>query len=403
MRRIITWAVLAAAMLGGLVWAFLPQPVPVDLVEVRRGPMAVTVAADGMARVREPFQVTAPITGTTTRSPVQVGDAVQRGETVVAIIQPMEPALLDLRARLQAEAAVTEARAAVQLAEVNLARTEADVAYAATQLDRNRELQARGIIPLRILEDATQAHATALAAHEAARSELVLARATLARAEAVLVVPDLSPDPANGAAGECCLRLLAPHSGTVLEVTSQSAGLVQAGAPLLSIGDLADLEIEADLLSADAVRVSPGAPAVVDRWGGEGVLEARVRRVDPAAFTRVSALGIEEQRVRVRLDILTPPEERSGLGDRYRVHVRIVVWSAEDVVQVPISALFRQGGDWTVYREVEGRAVATRVETGRRTETEAQVLSGLSPGDRVVAFPGDRISEGVRLAAREAG
>lgn len=380
-----------------LVWALRPQPVAVDLVPVATGPMEVTVAAEGMTRVREPWSVTAPITGTLARSPVAVGDPVLRGETLVALLEPAAPALLDARARAQAEAAVTEAQAAVRLAEVVLAQAEADLADAQAQYDRNLALVERGTISQRAFEESEQSLHAATAAANQARYDLDLHRATLSRMQAQLTLPE-DPDVNGGA-----VRLLAPQSGTVLSVVDESARLVQAGAPILTIGDLTDLQIEVDVLSADAVRLQPGAPAHVERWGGAGVLAARVARIDPAGFTRVSALGIEEQRVHVTLDIESPPEARAGLGDRYRVFVRLVVWSDPAVLQVAQGALFRQGDGWAVFRAVDGRAVLTPVGIGRMQDDAAQVLSGLSDGDLVIAWPGARVSDGTRIEPRPPG
>ena len=396
-RMVITLGVLGGAAVA-FAWAIRPVPLDVDLVTVARAPMAVTVAAEGVTRVREPWTVSAPLTGTVARSPLQVGDTVVADETVVAAIEPVAPALLDARARGQAEAAVTEAEAAVRLAEVNLERAEADLAYADGQLARTKELAARGIVAQSALEAGQQLQATRAAARDLAKFELALQRASLERAKALLVGPETAPRGEGALA--CCVQIFAPHSGRVLSIVDESARIVQAGSPLLTIGDLSDLEIEVDLLSADAVRVPPGAAAEVERWGGPGVLAAEVRRIDPAAFTRVSALGIEEQRVRLRLAFLGAPETRAGLGDRFRVYVRIVVWSAPDVLQVPISALFRQGEAWATFREIGGRAVLTEVQLGHMTGLVAEVLGGLAPGDRVVAYPGNRVSEGSELVAR---
>ncbi|MDP3860717.1 MAG: HlyD family efflux transporter periplasmic adaptor subunit [Phaeovulum sp.] len=395
-RLVVTLGVLGGAA-AAFAWAMRPVPLDVDLVTVARAPMAVTVSAAGMTRVREPWTVSAPLTGTVARSPLQVGDAVVAGQTVVAEIEPAAPALLDARARGQAEAAVTEAEAALRLSEVNLERAKADLDYADGQLARTRELAARGIVAQSALEASQQLQATRAAARDAAEFELALQRATLARAQALLV----GPEAALGKGTEqCCVQIFAPHSGRVLSIVDESARLVQAGSPLLTIGDLTDLEIEVDLLSADAVRVPAGALAEVERWGGPGILAAEVRRIDPAAFTRVSALGIEEQRVRLRLAFLDPPETRVGLGDRYRVYVRIVVWSDPDVLQVPVSALFRQGEAWATFRELGGRAVLTEVQLGQMTGLVAEVKAGLAPGDRVVAYPGNRVSAGSELVAR---
>lgn len=378
--------------LGALVWALLPQPVPVDLYAVQPAPMEVTVSAEGITRVRDPRTVTAPLAGTVARSPVQVGDAVTT-DTVIAEIRPAEPAFLDARARAQAEAAVVEAEAAVRLAEVNLTRAEADLAYAESQLDRNRALAARGTIPQRTMEDSQQQALTAARSLDAARYDLDLHRATLDRMRAQLQLPS-----AGGAPNvDCCLRLTAPLPGTVLAITDTGARLVQAGEPLVTVGDLSALKIETDILSADAVNVRPGALAHVERWGGSGVLTAHVTRVDPAGFTRVSALGIEEQRVRVHLDIDSPAEARPGLGDQYRVFVRIVIWSDDDVLQVPQSALFRQGGGWAVWRAVDARAVLTPVSVGHTQGQVAAITDGLNAGDLVVAYPGASLAPGVRL------
>lgn len=399
--RLILAGLVALTVIGGLIWALLPQPVAVDLVSARIAPMEVTVTAEGITRIRDPWQVTAPVTGNTTRSPVDVGDAVVQGETVIAVIQPAEPAFLDARARRLAEAAVVEAEAAVRLAEAQLSRAEVELAHFEAEYDRNKRLADRGTVSITMLENSAQAAASARAVREAALAELELTRATLDRARAQLMGPE-TPDPARAPA-DCCIRITAPVSGTVLEVADLNARLVQAGSPLLSIGDLDDLEIEVDLLSADTIGITPGTRAHVERWGGEGVIEAVVRRVDPSAFTRVSALGIEEQRVRLMLDILTPPKGRVGLGDRYRVYVRLIVWSEPAVLQVPRSALFRQDGAWSVFVAQEGRAVVQSVETGRMTADWVQVLSGLSEGQAVVAYPGARVAEGVRLTARVTG
>jgi HlyD family secretion protein len=393
---------LVAALVGliaiAFVWAVRPQPVPVDLLAVWRGPMAVTVAAEGMTRVREPWTVSAPVAGTVARLPVQVGDAVLQGQTLVALIEPAAPAFLDARARIQAEAAVTEAEAALRLAEVSLRQAEDDLRYSETQLTRTRELAARGIVAQSVLEAAEQLRQTRESALELGRYELELSRATLARAQAQLLGPE---EMIGEGVAQCCVQILAPLSGRVLEITDPSARAVQPGEPLMTLGNLQDLEIEVDLLSADAVRVVPGAPAEIDRWGGEGVLAARVRRIDPAAFTRVSALGIEEQRVRLRLELLDPPEVWQGLGDRFRVHVRIGIWSAPQVLQVPVSALFRQGDAWAVFQELNGRALLTEVALGQITGSSAEVLSGLTEGALVVTYPGNRISAGGALVPRD--
>lgn len=396
--RLVLIAALVVVVLGGLYWSLRPGPVLVDVITVTRAPIQVTVDAEGITRVRNAHLVTAPISGNLNALPVEVGEGVVAGQTVLARLQPAEPALLDARARAQAEAAVAEAEAALRLAEVQMERVRADLAHAENQLARNRALADQGTIPRRVLED-SEANVTSLrAALNAASGELELRRATLSRANAQLMAPDTRI--AEGTTGACCIEVMARHSGTVLAMESRSARMVQAGEVLMVVGDLSDLEIEVDLLSADAVRLPPDARAVVERWGGEAQLDAQVRTVEPRGFTRVSALGIEEQRVRVHLDFASPPDARPGLGDAYRVFVRIVTWESEDALQVPISALFRDGPGWAVYRVIDGYAVHTPVTPGPRTQAMAVVTDGLRDGEQVIAYPGDRVSPGALVAPR---
>lgn len=400
------WGLGGAGLAAAAVWALWPEPVAVDLAEVRRGPLEVTLSAEGKTRVREPYTITAPIAGMTARAPVAVGDAVVADETVVAVLRPADPALMDARTRAQAEAAVAEAEAAVTLAEANLDQARNALDHARTQYDRGAALAAAGSIPQRMQEDLLSQLIAARQGLIAAEAERDLRLAALRRARAQLLAPDPLAGGGGGNAGgvdaeaECCVTLRAPVSGTVLDIPDRNARQVAAGTPLLTLGDTADLEIEIDLLSSDAVRVAPGMEARVTRWGGEGVLAARVRRIEPAAFTRVSALGIEEQRVRLQLDLLSPPAERAGLGEQFRVLADLVLWEGEDVVQVPHGALFRDGEGWAVFRKIDGRAVPTPVTQGRRGATMAQITDGLSPGDLVVMFPPNSITEGSRITAR---
>lgn len=397
LRRLLPALVAIVALAAALTWAFWPQPVAVDLATVARAPMEVTVSADGVTHIRNVYEVTAPMAGTVLRAPVEVGDKVVAGQTVVASIQPLEPAFLDARARAQAEAAVEEALASLQLARAKLAQALTDQSHAESEYARAQALAARGTIPQQMLEDADAARQTAKAAVDAAQSAVELQQATLARSRAQLLGPLSDDDPMSGT---CCLEIKAPASGTVLTLPNPSARPVQAGESLMTIGSLDDLEVVTDLLSADAVQVKVGASAHVERWGGPEAIAARVRQIEPAAFTKVSALGIEEQRVRVRLDILTPQDQRPRLGDNYRVFVRVVVWSDQDVLQVPIGALFRTGTSWAVFRAVGGRAELTPVEIGHTTDLMAQVVSGLQAGDRVVAFPSTQIAAGTRIRAQ---
>lgn len=396
--RSIILGALALAVVGALAWvAFHTDPVPVDLAEVTQGPLHVTVDADGQTRIREIYEVASPIAGIALRSPVRVGDATVEGETVVAIVEPVAPALLDTRSRQQAEAAVVEAEAALAVAESEVRRAEEALSYAEAQRDRARTLVERGVSTTTQLEDATQQVALREAALDAARASLRLAEGTLTRAKAALIEPTDRSAPREG---DCCIRIRAPATGRVLSVPVVSERPVLPGATLATIGAPEDLEIVADLLSSDAVRLSPGAPAEVDRWGGPEPLAARLVRIEPSARTKVSALGIEEQRVDAVFEIVSPPEARDGLGDGFAVFLRIVEWQTDDTVQVPISALWRSGETWAVYVVEDGVAARRPVEIGRRNARAAQVLDGLAPGEMVVTHPSDEVAAGVAVSDR---
>ncbi|MDD9731275.1 HlyD family efflux transporter periplasmic adaptor subunit [Mameliella sp. AT18] len=396
--RSVLVAMIAAALLGALVWALLPAPVLVELVAVSRGPMQVTVSAEGITRVRDTWRVTAPVTGEAQRSPVHVGDAVTARETVVAVIEPAEPPFLDARARRLAEASVVEAEAAVRLAEASLVRAETELSHLEAELERTRALAERGTRAPTLLEDAEQAVRSARAGRDVAQSDLDMRRATLARMQAQLEGPETGT--ADGPA-TCCVEITAPRTGVVLDLVDESARLVTAGEDLMTIGDPEDLEIRVDLLSSDAIGVVPGTRARIERWGGDRMLDAEVRQIEPSAFTRVSALGIEEQRVPLVLDIVTPPDARKGLGDRYRVYVTLVTWERDDVLQVPQSALFRAAGDWALFVETDGRAAARTVTVGRMSGDWAEIVSGVAEGARVIAYPGASIEEGTRIEPRQ--
>ena len=388
---------IGAAVLGGLGWiTFRTEPVPVDLATLEKAPMMVTVNADGETRISDVFEVSAPISGTARRAPVEVGDPVVAGETVVAVVEPAAPALLDTRSREQAEAAVHEAEAALRLAEAQLRQAEEELAHARSQHARASALAERGVSSLTQLEDANQILLIRIAAREAAQSSVDMSTSALQRTRAALIEP--GSDAENGEL--CCVMLRAPITGTVLSVDIVSEGPVAAGTRLVSIGQTGDLEIVADLLSADAVRLEIGARALVERWGGSGTLEAQLRSLAPTAQTKVSALGIEEQRVDATFDFVTPSEARPGLGDGYAVYLRIVTWEGDDVLQVPLSALFRRDGSWAVFRVEQGIASAVPVEIGHRNGEMAEVMDGLAVGDRVILHPSDAIADGTPIEER---
>ncbi len=386
------------AVVGAIVYALMPAPVGVDIAVIGRGPLEVTVDEEGVAQIRDIFRVSAPIAGKLNRIPVHVGDTVSPHGMAIASIQPTEPSLLDARTMRELQAAADAARAAVGLAQAQVSSAEASEKLAASDLDRARQLAEKGAVSARSLEKAVTDVDTARAAVEQAKANLALRQSELASAEAHLIQPGTSTVDSGGA--DCCVPVMAPIDGVVLKVLVESAQVVAAGTPLIEIGNPQDMEVVVHLLSSDAVEIKPGAPATLTDWGGEGVLNAYVRRIDPAAYTKVSALGVEEQRVDATLDISDPYDKWKGLGHEYRVMAHIRTWKGGDVVKVPVGALFRRGADWNVFRVVDGKAKLTRILIGHRNSHYGEVLKGLVAGDTVVLHPSDQVTDGVSVKPR---
>ena len=335
-------AMVVLMIVGGLIYALRPLPIPVDTALIESGPLEVTVDEEGVTRIREVYMVSAPVAGKVLRSPREVGDEVSGGETLVAVIQPGDPSFLDARTRRELGAAVAAAKAAVSLAEAQVLRAESELVFAEAELRRAVQLRETQTISAQALEKARLDVETGKAAVASEQANLEFRRRELESAEARLIGPEMEqahPDDND----DCCVRVMAPVDGQVLKIIHESEQRVGAGQPLLEIGDPRDLEIVAELLSTDAVKIAQGAGAYIVGWGGADTLEAKVTRVEPAGFEKVSALGIEEQRVNTILELTDPPEAWAQLGHDYRVFVRIVTWSSAGVLQVPISALFRQG------------------------------------------------------------
>jgi len=390
-RRMLAFIFLVGGLLAVALW---PRPVAVDLVRLSRGPLVVTIDEEARTRVRDRFLVTAPVTGHVLRIDFEPGDRVTRGD-VVARLRSAVPGFLDDRAYAEARAAVRSAEAALGRAHADEARTRAVLEHIERQLRRSRQL--------------SDARATATEELEAREAEAALARYEMNAAASAVHVASAALDRArlraatfDGDRGGRVVPVTAPADGIVLHRFRQSEGVIVSGEPLLEIGDLTRLEIVADVRSTDAVRLAPGSAASAEQWGGDGPFHATVRRVEPAAFTRVSALGIEEQRVNVVLDFDLPQagEEDSPLGDGYRIEARIVLWKASEVLKVPTGALVRDGGRWAVYVASEGRARLSVVELGAHTGVEAEVRAGLSEGTVVVVHPSDLVHDGVRIVDR---
>jgi HlyD family secretion protein len=409
-RRAVSYAVAGVALIAALGWAFWPRAVPVDVATVVRGPMRVTVDEDGRTRIKERYVVSAPLAGRTLRTQLHPGDVVAAGRTVVAAIEPTDPALLDVRARAEAEARLNAATAARDQAVPRLERARTAHDYAAGDLRRVRrtfETRSGTGRELDAAEEKERAAQQELRAAEfalrIAEYERDLARAALehtrpdggARADAADSTPRADADPEKTR-----FEIRSPIEGRVLRVFQESSTVVAPGSRLLEVGDPADLEVEIDVLSRDAVRITPGAKVLLEDWGGNVPLTARVRVVEPAAFTKISSLGVEEQRVYVVADFVDAPDTRPTLGDAYRVEARVVVWESTDVLKVPSGALVREGDEWAVFAIVNGRAGLRRINLGHLNSTEAEVLGGLSEGDRVIAYPSDRVRDGLHVVER---
>ncbi|MGY8710522.1 HlyD family efflux transporter periplasmic adaptor subunit [Bradyrhizobium sp. 18BD] len=403
-KRMIGAAALAA-IAGGLAWFAWPRPVLVDLATVAKGPIEVTADDDGKTHVRHVYTVSAPIAGRVLRishplgeqgPSLHVGDEVVANQTVIALMQPTLPGFIDVRSRDQLQAEVLAADAAIQQQEAEVKRIEAALEFSRTEFQRAQTLLRTQSTSAQAFDKAKFEVATSEANLASAKAQVEMRRAVRTSLAARLM------DPANAAPSAeptCCIRVLAPASGRVLAILQDSEATVLPGTRLVDIGNPLDLEIVADLLSTDAVQIRVGAPVRIDGWGGQPI-KGKVVRVDPAGFLKVSALGIEEQRVRVTIDFADPPEAWASLGHDYRVVVHVTTWSAPDALTVPVSALFRKGDQWAVFADENGRAKTVAVTVGHRNNRVAEVLSGLVPGSRVVLHPSDRVADGGRIAER---
>jgi HlyD family secretion protein len=387
MRRLLLLLLVLTA-LGLCVWAFLPRPVDVEAGEIALRTIEVAIEEEGEARIREVFTVSANAGGKLHRISLHAGDDVRANETVVALIGPAAPALLDARQRAVAEAAAAAAEASIQLAHALLAQAEASLEFKTSEADRSRLLYQKSAISRRQLDSVILEQKTALAALDSARANLAVRERELESARAMLSSDE------TGGVDRCCVELVAPVSGKVLRVLTEDEQVVLPATPILEIGDPANMEIVVDILSRDAVRVHEGRDALITGWGGPPI-PAKVERVEPSAVTRVSALGIDEQRVEVILALAGDDTARKLLGHGFRVIARIVTWRGEEVLSIPVGALFRDGSDWATFVIRDGRARLQILQIGERNEAFAQVLSGLENGDRVILHPDDRIADGI--------
>lgn len=395
-KRIIIWSVIVATVVIALALSFAPRPVMVDLVDVQPGSLVVTLDEEGETRVHDVYMLSAPVAGRVQRIDRHVGDPVIANETVLAQIEPGDPSFLDPRSEAQARASIQAAEAARDLAAAAVKDAEAQYEFARAEYARMQELVVEGSVSRRDLDSAERDYKARRAGLDTARAALQVRSYELEVARAQLV----SPLQTQGAQANCdCIPITAPVSGRILQIVDRSERVVREGDMLMQIGDPRDLEIVVDYLSMDAVKIESGQRVIIDNWGGAARLEGRVRLVEPFGFLKVSALGIEEQRVNVIIDF-ADEGGRERLGHGYQVETRVVLWEIDEALTVPLTALFRDGDNWAMFVEEDGRAQLRRVETGQQNGVVAEVVEGLEAGERVIAHPSDRVADGTRIASR---
>lgn len=393
LRRVPT-LLASAGIVGAVVYAWLPKPVAIEIARIEKKELVVSVEEDGRARVKDRYTVSAPLTGNVARIELRAGDVVKQG-AVLARLVPLSAPLLDARTKQEAASRVGATEAARRQSFAQIERAKAALLYAKRENQRASTLAKTGAVATVELERSDLDLAARSAELTSAEFGAKVAEHELAMAKAAL---GAFTHTAKSIARDG-MDVPNPVSGRILKVMRESEGVVQAGAPLLELGDPSALEIVVDVLTADAVRIRPGAEVRIERWGGPE-LSGRVRLVEPSAFTRLSALGVEEQRVNVLIDLVDPYAKWAALEDGYRVEARIAVWKQSDAVVIPTSALFRRDGAWACFVVESGRAKERKLQIGQQNATDAEVLSGVLPSDVVVEHPSDRMVDGVRVEAR---
>ncbi len=382
-----------ALLVAGLVYAFWPHPVLVDMAAVTRGSMILTINEEARTRVRDAYVVSAPVSGRLLRVETEPGDRVEKGQTIVG---RMLPSGLDSRELEQARFAVAAAEAAVRMAEANGRKADADQVLAKSSMERVVQQRQAGTISQSAVDEARRVTDVSRALQESTVAEINMRQAELADARAAMIGVGVAGDD-----GEATISIMAPIDGRVLRIMQESDVTLPAGAPIMEIGNVKnDLEVVVELLSTDAVQVNAGNRVIIKGWGGPEDLAGVVERVDPAGFTKFSALGVEEQRVNAIVRF-TDDSSRAKLGDGFRVEAHIVIWESADNVIVPSSALFRHGGQWAVFRVEDGTAAIRLVEVVRDNGTVASIEGGLQPDDLVVLYPAAELADGARVASRK--
>ena len=393
-RRTVYLTIVVLIVILATVYGFLPKPVTVDLIAVARGSLRVAIEEEGRTRLKERFVVSAPVSGYMTRNRYKAGDSIRRGQ-LLAALEPVRSQPLDRRTRVEGEASVLSAEAGFKAAREKEQAARADLEYIEKRVERIRNLYLKRYVAKDQLDqteaEAKKAKAGLLAAGSAADA----ARFDLERARAALKDTASNPKHEN----QETVKVTSPIDGVILRIYRQSEGPAAVGEPLLEIGDIRSLEVRVEVLSSDAVRIKKGTKAIFKRWGGEETLDGVVRTVEPAGFTKISSLGVEEQRALVIAEITSAPETWRALGDGYRLDASFIVWERENVLLAPVGALFRHGREWAVFVDEKGKARLRVVDAGQRNGLYAEIVSGLKEGERVIAHPDDAVKDGVRISA----
>ncbi len=383
-----------AALIAMFAWLLWPTPIAVDVAIAIRGPMEATIHEEGVNRIRKIYVVSAPVTGKLQRPSVDTGDLVIAGKTIVANIVPSDPEMIDARMQRELTAAAESAEDALEVAKLQIEKAVREQTFAQSELLKALKLAGKGTIALSLLDQRQLDMDVSEKVLLAAKAQLKMREHDLELAQVRLEgTSETNVDPSS-----CCVTIQAPISGTILAKLAESEQVVQAGTPIIEIGDTLDSEIVVDLLSTDAVNVKPGTSARIKEWGGTAALLAIVTKIEPSAYTKVSALGIEEQRVKVLLKLI---KRDIRLGHQYRIVAELVMWQSNDALQIPISALVRKGHSWAVYRVIDGKAAFSEIKIGHMNESSAEVLGGINANDTVVVHPSDLVVDDVKVEERE--
>jgi len=398
--KLVIKIMLAGLLLAALIFAFLPEPIKVDMVSVERGDLLITLDGEGKTRIHDVYIVSAPVDGRVTRIASEPGDMVKAGSSIIANMYPANPQFLDKRSETQAKADVDGATAALALANARVKQVQAQLDFDIAEFNRTLELFQKKSVSQAGLERAELSLKTLRAELETAESNQKVVASQLEAAKIRLLQPEASELSNSNEATDCHICLRSPIDGRVLRILHKSESIVQVGTPLVEIGNPNDLEVNIEMLSTNAVRVKVGDQALIKRWGGDQDINARVRVIEPSGFTKISALGVEEQRVNVILSFTDPIEKWQNLGDAFRVEAAIIVDRADDVIKIPLSALFRQNELWSVFVVEDERAILRQVVAGRKNDRFVEIESGLNLNETIITHPRNDITDGTSVIDR---